>query len=364
MNNKENKRSKEYRRADSAGTSTLLSKKGDPHDILIGELGEKFKEYRQKWDRSGKCRVVQDFPLHLDIELSFTCNLRCGMCVFSLPMEERKKWGDLSKTLSYKTYRRIIDEGAQHGLCSVDFNVINEPLLQRDLAKFVKYAKKKDIVDIMFNTNALLLTEERSKELIEAGLTRIMFSLDAIRDATYKRIRIGSDFRKVMRNINRFVEIKKRLKKRLPITRVSFLVNKINCAEMNEFIDYWKDRVDFFSIQNFSNPFVGAPCYKECEEMFRIPGSDFDPNFICPQPFQRLLIRNSGNVIPCCSWYGVQNVVGNIHQDTIHDIWNGKKIRAFRKAVNAERRSQPAACRRCRFSLNPEKALLSKKVKI
>jgi len=346
---------KRYARVDSTGISMLLSEKGDPHSILAKELGERFREYRERWDRAGKCVLVQEFPLHLDIELTFNCNLRCKMCIYALPKEKMKIWGDFSNSLSYQTFCRIIDEGAKYGLCSVDFNGTNEPLLQRNLAKFISYVKERGIIDIMFNTNAYALTKERSKELLEAGLTRIMFSLDAIKESTYKKIRVGSNFRRVMNNIHGFLVIKKKLRKRLPLTRVSFVDNKINHSELDEFISYWKDYVDFFSIQNFSNPFVDTPYYSKLEKMFRLTDSRCEPNFICPQPYQRLLIRNNGDVLPCCAWYGMLNVVGNIHQSSIYDIWNSRTMRKFRMMVNAHSKLQPLSCRRCRLSLQPQR---------
>jgi MoaA/NifB/PqqE/SkfB family radical SAM enzyme len=334
----------------------LLSKKGDPHDILIKEIGEKFREYREKWDRSGKCILVQDFPLHLDFELSFKCNLRCKACVHSLPKEKKGKWGDPSKEFSYETYCHIIDEGAKYGLCSIDLNGICEPLLRRDLVNFISYASKKKILDIMFNTNALLLTKKRSEELLEAGLTRIMFSLDAIKESTYKKLRQGGNFLSVMNNIHCFLEMKKRLGKRLPITRVSFVVTKINHSDLDEFISYWKDYVDFLSIQSLSNPFIGTPYYYKAEKMLRSPVSKCDPNFICPQPYQRLYIRINGDVSPCCGgWNYSENVVGNIYQNSVYDIWNGQEMRKFRMFVNAEPKLQPIMCRKCRLSFNPER---------
>ena len=63
------------------------------------------------------------------------------------------------------------------------------------------------------------------------------------------------------------------------------------------------------------------------------------------------MITCDGNVMPCCSGYGLELVVGNIYQDSISNIWNGKKMKEFRLAVNAKTEEQPEPCRKCRASV-------------
>ena len=40
----------------------------------------------------------------------------------------------------------------------------------------IKYAKEAGVVDVMFNTNASLLTEKKSREIILSGVDKIFFS--------------------------------------------------------------------------------------------------------------------------------------------------------------------------------------------
>jgi molybdenum cofactor biosynthesis enzyme MoaA len=78
-------------------------------------------------------------------------------------------------------YRQVIDEGRKHGLYSIALNgSTSEPLLNKELADMIVYAKKAGIVDIAITTNAHLLNEQISRKLIDSGLTRIMFSPAAV----------------------------------------------------------------------------------------------------------------------------------------------------------------------------------------
>ena len=94
--------------------------------------------------------------------------------------------------MDFEKYKRIIDEGSEHNCPSVEPQGTNEPLLIKDFEKYLKYAHSKNFIDIMINTNGSALTERRSKQLLDSGITRLRFSLDAATPETYAKIRVGS----------------------------------------------------------------------------------------------------------------------------------------------------------------------------
>ena len=89
-------------------------------------------------------------------------------------------------------YKRIVDEGSDFNCPSIEPQGVNEPLLVRDFHKYVRYAYDKGFMDIMINTNASALTAKRSQQLLDSGITRLRFSLDAATPETYKKVRVGS----------------------------------------------------------------------------------------------------------------------------------------------------------------------------
>jgi len=91
-----------------------------------------------------------------------------------------KKGYSYAGEMDFRTYCRLIDECAEHNCPSIGMNHANEPLLDKDLIERVNYATKRGIMDIHMNTNAMLLTEEMSKKLLDTGLTRLCFSVDAL----------------------------------------------------------------------------------------------------------------------------------------------------------------------------------------
>jgi len=342
-----------YKRKDTMGVTSLIAD-NDFHEILAKELGPRFREYRKKWDEAGKCKMVQDFPLQLDVYLNFTCNLKCVSCINQLPHDSReyRQWGNPNVQMPMKVFKRLIDEGIEHNLYALEMDNINEPLLRSDLPEAIKYARDAGLMDVMFNTNATLLDENMALRILDAEPTRIMFSLDAIKEETYKKIRIGADFQTVMKNIDRFLEIKEERGQTLPLTRVSFCVSKLNYKELAEFKEYWGKKVDFLSVQGFGNPFVGSQHYERLEKLLRTPKKDVESNaeYTCAMPFQRISLTNSGDVLSCCYWYGQQMHVGNIYKNSLYEIWNSEKMEQLRKTINGPWETKPLICKRCAVS--------------
>lgn len=77
---------------------------------VIRSDNHRFLEYRRKWEKWPKTFTVGDFPLHLDIEVTCLCNLHCPFCATSYEPIGGKGF------MSFETFKRIIDEGAENGL--------------------------------------------------------------------------------------------------------------------------------------------------------------------------------------------------------------------------------------------------------
>jgi hypothetical protein len=109
-------------------------------------FGEEFHKYRKAWRENPKNRVVGDFPLHLDVEATNTCNLRCTMC--QIPFGKMK-----TGHLEMETFNVILNEIKQYGLPSIKFNFRGEPLMHPQISSLVKKAKDAGVLEVQFNSN-------------------------------------------------------------------------------------------------------------------------------------------------------------------------------------------------------------------
>ena len=328
------------------GYAKLLEKNESVDLILSRIIGNTYTEYRENWARISKGELLTEFPIHLNFELNHECNLKCSICLTAHPPDTWNLADRKNKIISLETFKKIIDEGVPKGLRSISLNGFNEPLLLGNIPDYVRYAKQNGIVDIILSTNGTLLTEESSRALIKSGLTRMLVSIDAVTEETYKKIRKGGRFDKVVNSLTRFMEIKIEEGSVLPLVRASFVRNKKNHMEQDAFIRFWEDKVDYVIIQKFSNPFVGTERFHqiEAEHQFEY----VEPMAICYQPFQRLFISCNGDVFPCCSDYGQRFIVGNIYENSVSEIWKKPNMISIRENVNGSDDGQPAFCRQCR----------------
>src|SRR3989338_3581958 len=73
---------------------------------------ERIKEYRLKWRENPEKFIVENFPIHLDIESTSICNLRCPFCATAHEDYPRG-------FIAFELYKKIIDEGKGSGLYSI-----------------------------------------------------------------------------------------------------------------------------------------------------------------------------------------------------------------------------------------------------
>ena len=311
-------------------------------------LPPEYWEYRRKWEEYPKTHTVAAFPVHLDIEATSNCNLLCTMCPRTEMVEKGAFWK--VKNFDFDLYTRLVDEGAEKGLCSIKFNYLGEPLMNPRLVEMIRYAKERGIVDVMFNTNATLLTERIARQLIESGLDKLFFSFDSPFREHYNEIRINANYDKTLRNIKRFMDIRRQMGSSKPFTRVSMVRMRENEHEWQAFKDLFEPIVDavawvdYIEHSSQSNTFV-----KISTPIAHHNGK----KFCCPQLWQRMFVHPDGVVTVCCVDSARALQVGNIHGKTVEEIWNGPEYQKLRELHATGRIDEIPICSGCHLAQTP-----------
>lgn len=302
------------------------------------EYQPEYKEYRKKWKEFPKKYILERAPIHLDIETSSICNLRCPMCTCTIELEKGKESNIKYGLMKMEMYKRIIDEAADIGVSSIKLNWRGEPTMNPHLVEMVKYAKEKEILDIMINTNAVRLEKKMSQELIEAGLDKIFFSVDSIDTEKYAKIRVGAEFDKVLKNIKDFVEINEKMGHPV-FTRVQkVLMNETN-EENEKFKDFFANIVDQVAFEDYI-PYGEMEYGKKVKRGERI-------KFACSQLWQRMLITWDGECRVCCISANKPMIAGNIENQTIEEVWQGKMVSKLRELHKNGEWYQCELCKEC-----------------
>lgn len=298
---------------------------------------EKYKEYRSKWLDNPKSFTLEEAPLHLDIEPTSACNLKCPMCPRTVILNDPNRKDNFNiATMPLEKYKQIIDEAVQIGVYSIKLNWLGEPLVHPDIVEMVKYAKEKGVVDVMFNTNAALLKPELSRALIEAGLDKIFFSFDSPHKEKYESIRVGASYEETLYNIKQLMKIRSELGKATPLTRVSMVLMEDNKQEYEEFVGIFKEIVDVVAYVEYRSP-----------EGVDKNQADLAPEFACSQLWQRMFIAADGEIIVCCVDSEKEYKVGNIYKNSIKEIWQNKQYTYIREMHKQGKCFDIGICRKC-----------------
>ncbi|TAJ24520.1 MAG: radical SAM protein [Nitrospirae bacterium] len=296
----------------------------------------RFREYRRRWVEEPASLTAGPFPIHLDIESTGVCNLRCPFCATTT-----KTWGpDEPGYMKLELFRRIIDEGAVEGLCSIKLSFRGEPTLHPHLSDMVAYAKQKGILDVYFNTNATLLTDTLVHKLIDAGLDRISVSFEGITKEAYEGYRPGAKYDKVIENVRRLKTIRDQRGLGYPQIRMQTVMLPELQEAFGQYTDFWK-------------PWVDEVAYIDA----RREGPQDDhrglrADWACPFLWQRMTILWDGTLLPCLM-HGVTDfsllALGNVKETSIKSLWQSERAARYRTLHREGRAHELEACDRCSF---------------
>jgi radical SAM protein with 4Fe4S-binding SPASM domain len=253
-----------------------------------------------------------EFPLLVSIETSAYCNLDCIMC----PQGKMKRpRGYMEMGL----FKKIIDEIAKEAPNTMLwFAIMGEPLLNgKVFLEMLKYAHDKGINDTNLNSNGCVMTKELADGLLDCGLNRIFFGIDAASKKTYEMIRRNGKYEETMANIDYIIRKKKELGLKNPELVMQFIAMKENEHEVELFKEYWLAKGASVKIR----PRMGWGGKGVSADNLVIP--ETERTFPCPWLVRTVSIHWSGNMAQCDGdWSGEYNV-GNLKDHTIKELWNG-----------------------------------------
>lgn len=295
---------------------------------LWEETRRNFADYclnRYQWFNYPKWQYVGDFPLHVDFEASFRCNLNCPMCF--RPHIERKDWNDMDFSL----YKKGIDECGKFNLYSIRLNWRGEPTLNPRLIDMVAYAKDKGVKEVSFITNGLLVDRKYAKELIKAGLDYLTYSVDGMYEQ-YEELRFPVKFEQITERIRDMYELRNSIGGGFPRIKIQAIWSYMhNISE--EYYKYFKDITDLISFNTYDD--------------YSLTFMPQNPALICQYPFQRITITWNGEIPMCISDWSITTNVGDLRNETIQDVWHGEKMSYYRKMHSQGNRMELKCCQRC-----------------
>ena len=331
----------------SAGTHAIDEMNLEPVSLntLFRGLNtdEKFSSYRDLWHRAARYEVLTDFPLHLDIELSGKCNLKCESCFQNGLI--RSELGSMKRDL----FENIIEEGIRRGLCAIKLQIRGESFLHPELFDFIRLAKRKGVADTQITTNGTLLTNEKMYQTFESGLDGIIFSIDSHHESSSAKRRAGEST-SVEGIITRFLEKRERLGQRKPWVRIQSAISDAAEGSLARAEDFLRRKFPL------ADSFAGSRLYDFRDDEDSMPDLPTNYKFLpCSYLMQRLAIFWDGAVTTCCMDYNGKLSLGHVSESSIQDIWLSEKMQSFRRTHLSGGRDAMPVCRHCHNCISKHK---------
>lgn len=304
-------------------------------EVVKRGLDIRFLLYRFKWNYTHRLDWVLPFPTNIDIEPTGLCNLKCIMC----PQAFEEMPEDESQMINIGLAKKVIDEAAANGVYSIKFTWRGEPALHKGLVEMVRYAKSKKVPEVQFTTNGTPYNEQKIRDLIEAGLDRIIFSLDGAKKETVEKIRVGIKYDKVVETIKAFHRLRAELGRIKPFIRMQMVRMKDNAGEVEDFIEMWKPYADDIQIGDVTDRGQGGN--------LAVGDQVAVGRQRCAQPWQRMMVSPNGEVLPCCADWNKEWVIGDVKTQSLKEIWTGAKMEALRQVQRDMRLDDVSPCKMC-----------------
>lgn len=264
-------------------------------------------------------------PFSLHIYPSFYCNFKCSYCLHSMDAAALEKKGFRRQYMDFDIYRKAIDDAAAQGwrLKALLFAGHGEPLLHRQIAEMVAYAKEKDIAErIEIVTNGSLLTHELSDALIAAGLDRLRVSIQGVSAAEYREVcGAAIQFDRFVEQLQYFYDHKTNTNVYIKIIDIALK----NPGDRERFENIFRSAADEVAVE-YAIPFVPEIDLERLSGKSK-QGCDVHTD-ICAMPFYMLVLYPNGDILPCCSTE-VPVVLGNVARQSLGGIWDSGDRTAF-----------------------------------
>lgn len=284
-------------------------------------------ESRERDDELSRAffEYVEKFPYDIFIEVTNRCNLSCKMCARE---HMRRSQGVMDMTL----YRKIIDEiASENPFINIHYYHIGEPLTDPFLFQRLAYSRKKGLDNgVVFTNGQLLLKDDNYKKLALAGLNTIGIDVDGFSESTYGLIRRGGSFGVVKRAVAEMYEFVRGEGIPVRIELAYHVYPKVNESDWPRFVN-WCNRNNYEYKLVTMHKWTGV---NEDIPRTRVAGlSDmhaFKRKTPCCALWNGLTIDWDGAVVVCFQDSDQKEPMGNVRNETIKSIWEGRH-RAKRK---------------------------------
>jgi len=266
------------------------------------------------------------------IETTNFCNGKCIIC-------PRDRMTRQKTTMDYNHFCTLVLEAYELGAELISPFGYGEPLMDDRIEDKIAFCSRLGL-ETFITTNASLLTLDRTRKLLDSGLSHIRFSAHGIFN-NYEKVH-GLKWDTFERNIFNFIKVRRNLSCKADVT-----VIPMHGETVDEILHFWKGKIDDIEIWR-PHGWGGKLQYRKSKE--KIP--------TCGRPMRGpVQIQADGTVIPCCFLTDSEIVLGDTYKNSILEILGGDEYRELRRK-HKEGELEGLPCLYCDQRLIPEESPL------
>lgn len=271
-------------------------------------------------------------PTAVAFELTNRCNAKCAMCPRDLVKRNREN-------MNFDDFCRGVDSAVDAGVKAFQLSFFGESLLYNKLEEAITYIKSKDPTAVcVLNTNGSLLTEEKSKAMLEAGINSIRISIEGNSAEEYNSIRRGMDYNRLEKNVKTLRNLIDEGKYSCSIT-IQGLNIEGHPIDRDNYIAKWSQWADAVGVRNDhdTNGKMHEPLWHRLAP--------------CPAILGQVIVLVDGRTTICAYDWAGEKAHNDITQNSISRIWHSRYLWMYRVIHLVGLKKLLPYCRSCNYQM-------------
>ena len=300
----------------------------------------------ERWRKRLTRRPVPAFPRVIQIQTRTGCNADCVFCPYGATAESQPRG-----TMEWGLFRKIVDESAGHRVRRISPYLMNEPLLDPEIAERIATINRVNPrARVTLSTNGSLLTAPVVERLLDldGGVHELAISIQGIDPGAYAgTMRGGMNLRRTMANVDHLVREMRRRRARRPAVWITMVDTGL--IDAPRAMEYWRGRGLSARCTRLENRGGNV---REAENFTR--GRRMDCYSGCTRLFKQACIKFNGEVVLCCTDYESRVVLGNVRERSLREVWNGEAAASIRAKFLSGQIGEIPLCGACKVDCQRE----------